>query len=382
MRWIRSQLHGSALRFVIYALVCLVLLGGLIARIGNLQLFSHRTGYHVLMTDVTGLGVGDQVKLAGVTVGQVTGITTRRGEAYVSFGVDHQVKLPVNTEVGIRWHNVLGQKFLYLYPSGDSGPYLAAGATIPSSRDQGDADLGEFLNALGPVIQSIDPAEANAFVQGVLGGLQGNLDQVGALVDNAATVSNTVGNLQLQVGQVIDNLSTVMGSLGGRAQDLQQVVSNLATISSALASRNDTLDAVIGNFGKMAGEFSQLVSNNRGNLDTIISSLQTVANVLHAHRSDLDADLSSLSAGLEPYTMISSYGQWFDVNVVYQCLADETNCSYNQSGAKPTQVDSGAAARPASGAPAVKAADDPATNGTALQQALLRVAGAGSGAKP
>ncbi|MHB1854701.1 MAG: MCE family protein, partial [Acidimicrobiales bacterium] len=269
--WIRTQLRGSTVRFFIYAAVCLVLLAGLIARIGNIQFFSHRVGYHAQMADVTGLEVGDQVKLAGVEVGQVSAITTRRGEALVSFGVDRSVRLPVDTEVGIRWHNVLGQKYLYLYPSGDSGPYLAAGATIPDSRDVGDADLGEFLNALGPVIQSINPAEANAFVEGVLGGLQGNLDQVGALIDNAATVSNTVGNLQVQVGQVIDNLSAVVGSLGGRSQDLQTVVSNLATISSSLASRNDTLDAVIVNFSKVAGDFSNLVSTNRGNIDTIIS---------------------------------------------------------------------------------------------------------------
>jgi phospholipid/cholesterol/gamma-HCH transport system substrate-binding protein len=368
MRWIRAHLHGSTLRFFIYTLVCLLFLGWLVVRIGNIQLFSHRTEYHALMADVTGLNHGDQVKLAGVAVGQVSSITTRQGLAYVSFGVDHDVKLPADTEVGIRWHNVLGQKYLYLYPSGDLGPYLTAGATIPASHDEGDADLGEFLNALGPVIQSINPAEANAFVEGVLGGLQGNLDQVSSLIDNAATVSDTVGNLQLQVGRVIDNLSVVVGSLGGRSQDLQQVVSNLATISSALASRNDTLDAVVGNFSQVSGEFAHLLSANRGNLDTIISSLQTVASVIHAHRRDLDTDLSTLSAGLEPYTLISSYGQWFDVNVVYQCLADESSCSYQESGAKPTQVESNSAQ---SG----QVQSSSANNGRALRDVLQRVAG-------
>jgi len=364
----RAWLRGSAPRFLIYSLVCLALLAGLIGRIGNIQFFSHRVGYHAEMADVTGLEAGDQVKLAGVTVGQVSSITTRRGEAVVGFGVDRTVRLPTDTEVGIRWHNVLGQKYLYLYPSGDSGPYLAAGATIPATHDVGDADLGEFLNALGPVVQSINPAEANAFVEGVLGGLQGNLDQVGALVDNAATVSNTVGGLQIQVGQVIDNLSTVIGTLGGRSQDLQDVVSNLATISSALASRNDTLDAVIDNFSKVSGEFAQLVSSNRNNLDTIISSLQTVAGTLHAHRSDLNTDLTTLSSGLEPYTLISSYGQWFDVNVVYMCLADQMSCSYQESGAKPTQTDAAASGT----------APGPASGGSGLAGVLLRLTGKGS----
>jgi phospholipid/cholesterol/gamma-HCH transport system substrate-binding protein len=345
LRYLRRHLRGSTLKFTAYALVCLVLLGGLAARIGNLHFFTHRVGYEADMTDVSGLNPGDDVKLAGVTVGQVGSITTRHGLAVVDFSVDPGVRLPVDTQVGIRWHNVLGQRYLYLYPSGSGGAYLRPGATIPPSRDAGDADIGEFLNALGPVLQSIDPAQANAFVQGVLGGLQGNLDQVGALIDNAATVSDTVGSLQVQLGRVIDNLTIVVGALGGRSQDLEQVVTNLATISSALASRNDTLDAVVENFSKVSGEFASLVGSNRSNLDTIIASLQTISATLASHKGDLDQDLSTLTAGLQPYTLISSLGQWFDVNTVYVCHGQETaqNCSYQEGGPKPSTTSAPAA---------------------------------------
>ena len=340
LRWLRRHLRGSTLKMTIYGLVCLVLLLGLVARIGNIRFFSHRVEYQAEMADVSGLGAGDDVKLAGVTVGQVDSITTRHGLAVVSFSVDRNVRVPTDTQVGIRWHNVLGLKYLYLYPSGPGGPYLRAGATIPPSQDAGDADIGAFLNALGPVLQSIDPTEANAFVQGVLGGLQGNLDKVGALIDNAATVSDTVGSLQLQVGRVIDNLSTVVGALGGRSQDLQRVVGNLATISSALASQNDTLDAVVENFSKLSGEFANLVGTNRANFDTIIASLQTISDTLAAHKGDVDQDLSTLTAGLQPYTLISSLGQWFDVNTVYVCHGQETaaNCSYQEGGPAPSST--------------------------------------------
>jgi phospholipid/cholesterol/gamma-HCH transport system substrate-binding protein len=339
MTWLRRHLRGSTLRFAIYALVCLVLLVGLAVRVANIQLFTHRTVYRALMADATGLQPGDEVKLAGVDIGQVKAVTTQRGQALVSFSVDNSLRVPTDTQIGIRWHNVLGQKFLYLYPPRRRGPYLAPGATIPVSQDSADADIGEFLNALGPVLQSIDPAQANAFVQGVLGGLQGNLDQVGSLIDNAATVSDTVGGLQLQVGRVIDNLSTVLGAIGGRSRDLEAVVTNLATISGSLAAQNATLDAVVGNFPKLSGEFATLVSTNRGNLNGIIASLQTVTATLAAHRSDLNADLATLSEGLEPYTLISSYGQWFDVQTVYTCLAQEsaTSCTYQEGGAKPSQ---------------------------------------------
>lgn len=383
MSWVRRQLRGSTLRFLLYSVVCLVLLAGLIVKIGNVTLFTHRVTYRALMSDVTGLDAGDNVAVAGVTVGQVSGITTDHGLALVTFGVNRNVRLPRDTQVGLRWENVLGQMYLQLYPSGSGGPYLAAGATIPENHEVGDADIGEFLNALGPVLQSINPTEANAFVEGVVGGLQGNLAQVGSLIDNAATVSQTVGSLDLQVGSVIDNLSTVIGTLGGRSRDLQDVVSNLATISTALASRNDTLDQVVENFSQVSGEFAQLLADNRTNLDTLISGLDTVADTLQSHRQDLDAGLSTLSAGLEPYTLISSYGQWFNIQVVYLCLANEASCQYQEGGPKPSQTSTTSAPAEPSGSPAPSAAslssrgvDTP--GGSSLGDLLEHLAGVGS----
>ena len=213
MRRISRLLRGSTLKFAVYTLVCVFLLVVLGARIGNIHFFTHRTAYSAELPDATGLNKGDDVKIAGVTVGQVSSITTRHGLALVAFAIQNGIRLPDDTQVGIRWHNVLGQKYLYLYP-GRTGPYLAAGATIPAGHAQPDADIGAFLNALGPILKSINPDEANAFVQGVLGGLQGNEDKVSSLIDNAATVSSTVGDLNLQIGRVVDNLSSVMGALG------------------------------------------------------------------------------------------------------------------------------------------------------------------------
>ena len=376
MRFLR-RLRGSALKFFVYGLVCVFLLIVLGARIGNIHFFTHRTAYQAQLPDATGLNKGDDVKIAGVTVGQVSGVTTRRGLALVSFDVDNGVRLPVSTQVGVRWHNVLGQKYLYLYPP-KTGRYLAAGGMIPAAQAVPDADIGAFLNALGPILKAINPAEANAFVQGVLGGLQGNEDRVSSLIDNAATVSSTVGDLNIQVGRVIDNLSSVLGALGSRSQDLQQVVSNLATISTSLASRNDTLDAVVQNFSTVSGEFAKLVGDNRTNLDTAIGSLDTVASTLNQHRGQLDADLTTLTEGLMPYRLISSYGQWFDVEAVYQCLADEKNCNYQEAGAKPGSSGSSAGS-PAAGPPTASggATAGPA-GGNGLSDILRTVTGGGA----
>src|SRR4051794_41493589 len=69
--------------------------------IGNIRLsglFRHDT-YKVSATfdDVTGLLPNDNVKVAGVVVGKVTGVHVRDGRAVVDFQVRKTIKVPTDT---------------------------------------------------------------------------------------------------------------------------------------------------------------------------------------------------------------------------------------------------------------------------------------------
>ncbi|MGH9300879.1 MAG: MCE family protein [Acidimicrobiales bacterium] len=328
----------SAIKFAIYGVVCLVALFLLARQIGNISFFSHRVGFAAQLPDATGLHPSDDVKIAGVTVGQVSSVTVQHGYALVKFSVDKSqaAQLRSSTQVGLRWRNVLGLKYLYLYP-GSTGADMKPGAVIPLSQAVSSADIGAFLNALGPFLSAINPQEANAFVAAILGGLQGNEAQVTSLLGNTASLSSTLGGLDTQVGSVITNLTTVLEALASRNSDLNNIITNLTSASQILSNRNDALQGAVVNFGQLAGQFKNLISTNRGNLDGFINNLQSVTNVLSQHHADLAKGLATLTTGFAPYQEISNYGQWFQVRVVYLCLANETTCSYEQplSGSSP-----------------------------------------------
>jgi ABC-type transporter Mla subunit MlaD len=59
------------------------------------------------------------------------------------------------------------------------------------------------LNTLGPLLASINPQQANEFVENVSGALEGDTAEIDQLINSGATVSNTVGALDSQVGAVI-----------------------------------------------------------------------------------------------------------------------------------------------------------------------------------
>lgn len=318
---------ATTVKFSVFALVCLAILAFLAQRVGNLSFFSHRVTYQAQMGDVTGLNPSDDVKIAGITVGTVSSIAIQHGHALVSFTVDHQDRLRASTQDGLRWRNVLGQKYLYLYP-GTAGPYLGAGATLPLAQSISGGEVDDFLNALGPFLKAIDPREANAFVAAVVGGLQGNQTRVADLIGNTAVVSRTLGDLNAQVGSLVGNLDAVLSALASRSGDLDAVITRLSSAASTLAAGNDTLDAAVVDFARLAGQLRQLVTTNRANLDTAINNLESITTVLSRHHGDLQASLDTFATGFAPYFQISSYGQWFQVRAVYLCLANEAACAY------------------------------------------------------
>jgi phospholipid/cholesterol/gamma-HCH transport system substrate-binding protein len=319
---------------MVFAAVCLILLAGLAVKIGNVSLFSSRHTIDAQLTDVTGLASGDSVNIAGVPVGQVSSIGVQHGHALISLSINNTVSLTRSTDVGMRWHNVIGQKEIELFP-GRGGPTLPSGSTIPLSHDVTDASIDTFLNSLGPLLSSINPKEANAFVENVSGALEGDTAQINQLINSGATVSSTVQALDSQVGQIIGNLNQVLTALASRSGDIDSLVTNLQTVSSALASKNSLLDDVVGNLSLVATDLAGLIGNNHSTITSTVDNLQTVAADVQNNQQNLASSLSSLGAGLAPYIQISQWGQWFAVETVYTCLASQSVCPYYQPGNPP-----------------------------------------------
>jgi phospholipid/cholesterol/gamma-HCH transport system substrate-binding protein len=323
------RLPSSAFKFAIFALVCIVLLVGLAAKIGNLSLLSSRHALNAQLSDVTGLANGDPVNIAGVPVGQVSSIAVQHGHALIGMSINNTVTLHGATDIGVRWQNVIGQKEIEIFPS-KAGPILPTGATLPLGHDVSDSSVNAFLNTLGPLLSSINPHEANEFVENVSGALEGDTSQIDQLINSGATVSNTVGALDSQVGEVIVNLNQVLTAVASRSGDLGSLVDNLQTVASTLASKNTLLDNVVGNLSQVASDLAGLIGSNHSVITSTIDSLQVVAADVQNNQKQLAASLSGLGAGLAPYIQISQYGQWFAVQTIYTCLANQTSCSYYQ----------------------------------------------------
>lgn len=314
-------------------------------RIGPVQLLDDQYTLAAEFDDITGLLVNDNVKVAGVVVGKVTKIGVEKGRAQVRFAVNTDVKLPADSSAAIRWRNLLGQRYLYVYP-GTASTTLADGATI--TRTHPVVDLGELFNRLGPIVQAIDPAKVNEFLDNVVGALDGNEDKVRDALDDLAVLATALGERDAAIARLVTNLDTVSGTIVARDREIRAVLDNLVSIATTFNQNTDVLDRAVTELGDFSRDFGTLLQNNRARIDSLISNLTKIVAVVQAKLPGLDTTVTNLDEAATRLFNASRYGEWLNQTIpcgrigypasasVTSTCTPEASGSTGPSGARPT----------------------------------------------
>ena len=332
----------KVLAFMVVSAVFTVVLA---MKIGNLQLFQHTYNLSAVFTNAQGVFKGDAVKLAGVDVGRVGGTRIEDGHGVVDFNVDDSVRLPKDSTVTIRWRNVLGQRFLYLYPGTGGGPYWQDGDTIPVTHTDSAADIGQFLNELGPILKAIDPDKANAFLDAMNEALAGNEGTVRELIGSGATLAQRLSGMDRQIQSLISSSNTVLTTYARQDRSIGLILDDLNSVGGSLHGMTSSIDSLIVNFADVQQQLDRLLRDNHGNIDASLSELETLVRLLHAHRGELARTLCTLPAGIAPYFQTTSWGEWFNVRVIRFTLKDKSGNTMFAQG-ETSQQRGGSAQRP------------------------------------
>lgn len=307
-------MRATVLKLVAFMAVCLVFTGWLGFTIGNIHPFRGSYDLTATFDDVTGLLPNDNVKVAGVVVGKVGKIEVDHGRAKVRFSVRKSLKLPSDTEAAVRWRNLLGQRYVYLYP-GDASTALDDGGHVAKSRSV--VDLGELFNRLGPIVQALDPKQVNAFLDTIVGALDGNEAKIRQALDDLAVVTNGLADRDKAIQRMIDNLSTVADTINSRDAQIKTVLDNLIELAQAFGDHTAVLDRAVVDLDQFGENLNFLLSRNRGQLDSMLTNLVGLTDTVQGKLTTVDAILGHLYEGSKRLFTSSSYGDW--LNQIIPC---------------------------------------------------------------
>lgn len=204
------------------------------------------TPYSAVFTDVSGLRVGDDVRMAGVRVGRVDSIELDETVARVAFRIETGQVVYENTQAAITYQNIIGQRYLGL-SLGEAGAAtpLPARGEIPLERTEPSFDISVLLNGFEPLFSVLDPDQVDEIAGAVIAALQGDAGSVTTLVSETSRLAESLAEPDRILGDIIVNLDGVINDLATQSEDVDSVISSARTIFSELsARRSETVESM------------------------------------------------------------------------------------------------------------------------------------------
>jgi phospholipid/cholesterol/gamma-HCH transport system substrate-binding protein len=304
---------GPLTKLIIFAVVTVLATTVLALTIANLNLAAAAT-YTARFADASSLNVGDDVRVAGVRVGQVEsiGIANRR-LAEVRFSLDADRKLPAAVTATIKYRNLVGQRYIALdQGAGDPRAMLPHGGVIPLSQTKPALDLTVLFNGFKPLFQALSPNDVNTLSFEIIQVLQGEGGTVDGLLAHTASLTSTLAAKDKVIGALIDNLNSVLGTVSSRDAQLSSLIVTLQQLVSGLAGDRAPIGDAISALSDLTNTTAGLVTDARPALKSDIAELGAVSKNLADNSDIVQGVLQRLPNKLTTITRTATYGSWFN----------------------------------------------------------------------
>ena len=306
------RIRAEAFKLTAFVTVGAIFAVLLYLTLGEVTLGPSRS-YTAMMTDVSGLQSGDVVRVAGVRVGQVDGLSMESGnQVAVSFHVDEEQRLTDRTEVMVRYENLLGDRYLELAQPPGEGAALDDGALIPVGRTTPALDLDVLLNGFRPLFQGLAPDQVNELATSLIDTLQGRGGTVESLLRQTAELTNGLADHDQAIGSLISNLDVVLAALDSRDVQLRTSIGEMRNLMVGLARDRDPIGTAVSSINRFANALSVVLSDVRAPFRDLLLATRGVSTLLNQNSARLEKTLQTLPGAYARLARIASHGSFFN----------------------------------------------------------------------
>ena len=305
---------AAAVKLGIFTLISVVVTGLLAVIMGHLGGGDQAT-YQAVFSSASELKKGDDVRVAGVSVGSVRGVRLTGGDkALVSFRVDRDVPMTTASGAQIRYLNLVGARYLALTEGRAGAPRLHPGATLPMKNTTPALDLTQLFNGFQPLFQALTPHDVNQLSLNLIKVLQGEGGTISSVLAETASLTSTLADRNQLIGQVISNLSSTLATVDSHHQQLAQLLTQLNSWLGDLARDKTTIGSSVHDIGDMSQQLAKLLLDIRPATKGDIAQLRRLMRILNkpANQAVMSDTLSRLPATLQAQARIGTYGSWYN----------------------------------------------------------------------
>ncbi|TDC98207.1 MlaD family protein [Actinomadura sp. 7K507] len=286
--------------------------------IGTRGMFQDRYAITGVFAATGNLRSGDEVRVAGVRVGEVTSVEAdhRRGHVVVGWKVDGEVDLGPATRAEIKVANVLGGRYLRL--SGPvAEPHLADLSEdkrrIPLERTQVPTTINEVLDESTRTVAKLDTRAINKIVAELNGIGDDDRGRLGDALTNLAKLAETVNESDPQIKKLLDDGDRVLKLARAKDTELSRLLTNVRTMLDELQKRRTELAAFLGSGNRTVETLTRTIDQQQAKLLSLITDLRGTLGTLRPVTGDFNALLAWAGPTLSGLAGTGGRGPWLEV---------------------------------------------------------------------
>lgn len=265
--------------------------------------FTH-TSTVIVETDTAGseMHLNADVKLRGVVIGQVRGITSQGRGARLTLAMQPGKlgQVPSDVTAQMLPTTLFGERYVALVPPAHgSATALEPGDTITQDRSRNAIELEQVLHNVLPLLTAVKPEKLSATLTAVSQALDGRGAKLGDTLVDLDTYLKKLNPHLPTLNRDIAELVRVTKVYSDAAPDILTALTDFTTTSSTIADKQADLAGLYGSTTRTAQDVTAFLRQNKDNIIRLSATSRPTLELLARYAPEFPCTLNAL-AGFVP----------------------------------------------------------------------------------
>ncbi|WP_280234225.1 MCE family protein [Nocardia cyriacigeorgica] len=269
--------------------------------------------YTAEFSEAAGLKRGNEVRVAGVKVGSVSGVRLDGDRVLVDFRT-RDTWIGDETTASIQIKTLLGQKYLALDPQGSR--VADPSERIPLSRTVAPYDVIDAFSDAARTLDDIDTTQLATSMRVLSDAFTATPPHIRGAIDGVTRLSNTVAKRDDELRKLFAATKTTTRVLADRNTEFERLLTSGGQLFAELNIRQQAISQLLAGAQTVSTELSALVADNEKQIGPALTNLQAAIDLLNANQRNIATTLELAAPFYGVYANVLGTGRWFDAVIV------------------------------------------------------------------